>query len=410
MLTATVPSIPPPIASGFIAAPIGASRNSGVFQGSLLSNSVIPAAAPSAPPPRTMASIVPTPVTATSKLSGGKFALTSISSTVSAPSSAMVSTSLAAAPAASVISYQFVPVGNPGNANDPSTGNLYGSVNYSFDIGQFDITLYQYATFLNAVAKADGFSLYNTNLATNATIAGITRTGASGSYQYTVTGDGNRPVTYVTWFDAARLANWMQNGQPTGLGEVNGSTEDGAYPLHGALAGVINKSPNAMYWIPTENEWYKAAYYDPTLNGGAGGYWTNATMGNGILGNTIGNQLHQANYNNGTFSTGGVNGFLTDVGAFSMSLSAYGIYDASGDVYQWNDAVVSSNSRGLRGGAWDSTSSFFLLSSDRSYSNPNFASSDLGFRLAMVPEPSPLVALVGGAALLFAGRRRRALR
>ena len=157
----------------------------------------------------------------------------------------------------------------------------------------------------------------------------------------------------------------------------------------------------------------QAAYYDPTLNGGAGGYWTDATMGNGALGNVIGNQPHQANFYNGTYSTGGVNGYLTDVGAFTMSLSAYGLYDASGDVYQRNDAVVSSNSRRLRGGAWDSTCVLFpppSSSANRSYSNPNFASSDLGFRLAMVPEPSPLVALVGGAALLFAGRRRRALR
>ena len=48
--------------------------------------------------------------------------------------------------------------------------------------------------------------------------------------------------------------------------------------------GVVNKNRNALYWIPTESEWYKAAYYDPSLNGGAGGYWTNATMGNGVHG------------------------------------------------------------------------------------------------------------------------------
>ena len=75
----------------------------------------------------------------------------------------------------------------------PATGNVYGGVSYSYDIGQYDVTLNQYATFLNAVAQVDPFNLYNTSLATNAAIAGITRTGANGSYQYSVIGDGQPP-------------------------------------------------------------------------------------------------------------------------------------------------------------------------------------------------------------------------
>ncbi len=183
--------------------------------------------------------------------------------------------------ARSEIGYQFVTVGNPGNGNDPATGGHYGEVDYTYDIGQFDVTLTQYTAFLNSVANTDPYGLYYGSMSSNLNIAGISRSGSSGSYSYSVIGDGQLPVAYVTWFDAARFANWMQNGQPTGLGEAAGSTEQGAYTLNGdTTSGLETKNANALYWIPTENEWYKAAYYDPTLNGGAGGYWTYATRSN----------------------------------------------------------------------------------------------------------------------------------
>lgn len=334
---------------------------------------------------------------------------TAISSPVSAsptiPTTVLTS---ASSTGSANIGYQFVTVGNPGNANDPATGNQYGAVNYSYDIGKYDVTLTQYCAFLNAVAVTDSYGLYDPNMASDAHVAGISRTGPNGAYSYSVIGDGQRPVTYVTWFDAARFANWVNNGQPTGLGEVNGSTEDGAYILHGATSGVVNKQPNAQVWIPTESEWYKAAYYDPTLNGGAGGYWADAARSNSVPGNTIGSQPNQANYFNGTYSTGGAgNNYLTDVGAFSMSMSPYGTYDQMGDVYQWNDAVIGLT-RGYRGGAWNDFASSYLLSSNALYADPGTTSGpNIGFRLAGIPEPAVWPSLLGGAGLLLARRRRR---
>ena len=63
----------------------------------------------------------------------------------------------------------------------------------------------------------------------------------------------------------------MTNGQPTGS-QTALTTENGAYTLSGATSGIITKNPGATWYIPTEDEWYKAAYYDPTLNSGSGGY------------------------------------------------------------------------------------------------------------------------------------------
>ncbi len=117
---------------------------------------------------------------------------------------------------ASAITIPTVPVGNVGNANDPATGNLYGGVGYGYNIGTTEVTVGQYTAFLNAVATTDTYALYNTPMATDDNIAGISRSGASGSYSYSVIGSANHPVTYVSWGDAARFSNWLHNGQPTG--------------------------------------------------------------------------------------------------------------------------------------------------------------------------------------------------
>lgn len=159
-------------------------------------------------------------------------------------------------PCARAITIDMVTIGNPSNAND-TTG--YGGVSYIYNIGTAEVSLFQYAAFLNAVAATDTYNLYNgTYMGNNANIAGISRSGSSGNYSYSVLGTGARPVTYVSWFDAARFVNWMANGQPVGA-QGNGTTENGAYSLFGAISGV-GFSKNAInpntgnattYWIPS---------------------------------------------------------------------------------------------------------------------------------------------------------------
>ena len=331
---------------------------------------------------------------------------------------------------AHAVTYDLVPVGNAGNANDPATGNLYGGVNYPYQIGKYDVTIGQYTTFLNAVAVTDTYSLYNASMATDFNVAGIARTGSSGSYTYSAITNGgnsaNRPITYVSWFDSARFANWMANGQPTGA-QSSTTTENGAYNVNGATSGnapaknVTNPNTSAAptFFIPNENEWYKAAYFDPTLNSGSGGYYTYATQSNTAPGNVIGSGLNQANYYNGVYSvtqSGAYDSnqnYLTDVGAFSGSGSFYGTFDQSGNVYQWNDLDgTSGSSRGRRGGYWYYNAVY--LSSSLGYAfDPSFETADIGIRLASpvaVPEPSTWV--MGLAGIACGGwemwRRRRA--
>jgi formylglycine-generating enzyme len=325
---------------------------------------------------------------------------------------------------AAPITYDLVPVGNPGNANDPATGNLYGGVNYDYQIGRYAVTIGQYTEFLNAVAKTDTYSLYNASMATDTNVAGILQTGSSGAYVYGViaasgtapyggVSAGGRPITYVNWFDAARFANWMANGQGSG------STENGAYDLANWTSGtapaknLINPNTGAAptFYIPNANEWYKPAYYSPLLNSGSGGYYAYATQSNDAPGNIIGSGTNQANYKAGnvysvtqssSFLPEPEQNYLTDVGAFSGSGSFYGTFDQSGNVWQWNDLDgLPGSSRGVRGGGWMNNVPSVLSSNFSDSYDPSYGSYYIGFRLASpvaVPEPSTYAMALAGLA------------
>lgn len=323
--------------------------------------------------------------------------------------------------ARSDITIDTVRVGNVGNANDPATGNLYGGVNYAYNIGKYEVTVGQYTVFLNAVAAVDTYNLYNTSMATDPQIAGISRTGSSGSYSYDVIGSPNHPATYVSWGDAARFANWMHNGQPSGAQDVN-TTENGAYPLNGARTDeeliAFSRNAGARWFIPSENEWYKAAYYQPAGQGGdADNYWayptrTNSEPNSDQPPGAFSIRTNVANFFRNDGVTNGINdgfavtgsttddsfqNYLTDVGAYTSASSFYGTFDQGGNVYEWNEAVFLGNRlRGRRGGSMFNDSSE-MLSSSRRRINPSGFGSVFGFRVANVPEPSTIVLATLGA-------------
>ncbi len=268
--------------------------------------------------------------------------------------------------AAQAVTIDLVTVGNPGNAPDTRYyGRSMGAVPYVYSMGKYEITTGQYCEFLNAVAATDTYGLYNSYMSiSGAGSCMIRQLGNSDSYTYLVdaNGDGlvdanwvNRPVNLVCWGDAARFCNWLYNGQPSGLQDLS-TTEDGSYFLNGATSYealiAVTRKANAGWVIPTENEWYKAAYHKN--DGVTGNYWDYPTGTNSVPSNKV---LNPDPGNNANYAFAiGLPYNRTPIGEFENSESPYGTFDQGGNVWEWTEGIVfyesHGNERVFRGGSY----------------------------------------------------------
>ena len=165
----------------------------------------------------------------------------------------------------------FVGIGDTGNTADT---NSYGSVSYEYAIMVNPITNAEYITFLNSVdpSGTNVRELYNPSMTTDIRGGiGFDNTKVVGSRYFAKPHMSNKPVNFVNWLSAARMCNWLHNNKSAS------GTESGSYALDGNLTGWdFNRSNDAKYVIPSNNEWYKAAYYK-SGNTNAG-YWLYPTQ------------------------------------------------------------------------------------------------------------------------------------
>ena len=273
------------------------------------------------------------------------------------------------------VQFNWAVIGDVGNAAD-STG--FGSVSYRFSMATTEVTNAQYAEFLNAKARTDSHGLYNENMA--GPHGGIERSGSAGAYTYTVRGGREgHPVNFVSFMDSMRFVNWLQNGQG------DGDTESGTYAVANGL--VEARAAGDRFVLPSENEWYKAAYY---RGGGThAGYWA------------YGNSSDTAD--SAMANLANAHGGTTMVGSFSAN--ALGVFDMAGNLSEWNEAMIDSQSRGIRGGSWSADASFAAATTRAMFpDDPGKENADVGFRVAFVPAPGAGVVLL--AAFASTGRRR----
>ncbi|UCC29576.1 MAG: SUMF1/EgtB/PvdO family nonheme iron enzyme [Phycisphaerales bacterium] len=301
-----------------------------------------------------------------------------------------------------------VSVGNPGNTGEWSGASygglgpdrICGAVDYVYNIGQFEVTAGQYTVFLNAVAVEDTYGLYNTRMWDREKGCKIERTGSSTNYSYSVGAEwADRPVNYVSWADAARFCNWLHNGQPTGPQNLT-TTEDGSYYLNGATSDAelmaVVREPDATWVIPSEDEWYKAAYHKN--DGVTGNYWDYPTGNDSVPSNDLVEPIDPGN--NATFHDGdwpdpagytiGSPYYRTEFGAHENSGSPYGTFDQGGNVQEWNEAIFVDplgSYRGLRGGMFGDYDPLLHAAYRDRYNAPTYEGGGLyvGFRVAEVP-------------------------
>jgi formylglycine-generating enzyme required for sulfatase activity len=308
--------------------------------------------------------------------------------------------SLLIASSASAVTMAWTPIGNPGNACDSQPDGAggtgcYGAVGYAYQIGTYEVTNAQYAEFLNAKAPSDPYGLYTNGSDPNhPTIDGISRSGSSGSYSYSaVAGRENTPVTSVSVFDAMRFANWLNNGPGSG------DTETGSYTLLGGTAipsngYTVTRNDNAAIVLTSENEWYKAAYYDAS----SASYFAYPADSNAqTVCSTPTTAGNSANCFNAV-------GSPTNVGSYAGSASPYGTFDQGGNVWEWNETRPGPYERGLRGGGFYYSFPSDLAASYRSSDEAGVEYFDAGFRLAMVPEPGTGLLVIAGLLGLAARR------
>ena len=279
----------------------------------------------------------------------------------------------------------WLTVGHPGNPPD-HTG--CGAVAEVFQIMKHEVTVAQYVEFLNAVATADDphqlwLPAMGEHVITDLGQGGIRqdvpqcilRQGAPGHWRYVPAPDWDqRPVIFVTCYSAMRYANWLHNGRQAA------DTEDGAYRLSDGVH--VQRSPAARVWLPSEDEWYKAAYFQPEAQGGPpGDYWSfpMSTLQSPTEAEP-GAELPTA----AAFSRG-FSGILP-VGSFPNATSPCGALDMGGNVWEWTDQSRYGSKRILRGGSaahtWHK-----LQSTVRSNASPDRWYPDTGFRLARKVAP-----------------------
>ena len=264
-------------------------------------------------------------------------------------------------------------------STNPSSG--YGIVNEDYRMGTYEITNDQWNKFVNDYGAVTGSpsSVYDE------------------SAYWTGT---DVPTNELSWYEGAQFINYLNTSTDHQAAyKFTGTQGTSGYSLAVWESGDVGydadnpyRNSNAFYFLPTEDEWVKAAYWNGTS------LQTYATTDDSIP--TAG---FDTNYDYAV-------GQPWNVGSGSEELN--GTFDMMGNVSEWMESPWTSGDylpgsyRGIRGGSYtDSGLGYSLRSSYRVFGlSPDVESYGVGFRVASVPEPATLILLGLGAVML---RRKR---
>jgi len=268
------------------------------------------------------------------------------------------------------IDIDFVTIGNAGNPGDtridyPDSAEPYGcgAVDYIYKIGKFEITNGQWDAFVSAAGTPTG--------------------NPSTAYDESSHWTGTDVPTTMSWYEAAQFCNYLTSGDKSQGAYLFSGNNNNPGDFLGIDRDTAISAYDIIYVIPTEDEWYKAAYYTGS------GY---STYANGTNDAPIEDVDSNFDYESGcqpwTVGTG--------------TMEQNGTFDMMGNVYEWNEATYGGD-RGHRGSSYNNNENY-LRSSTRDNTYPYNEAPILGFRVASIPEPSTLLLLGLGAVML---RRKR---
>ncbi len=277
---------------------------------------------------------------------------------------------------------EFVTIGSPGNPPD-TTGdpNPAGAVPYEYRMGKYEISE-------QMIDKANALGGL-----------GITKD----------TRGPDKPATRVSWFEAAQFVNWLNTS--TGSAPAYKFDDEGNFQLW--LPGDVGfnlsnpfRNTQARYFLPSADEWYKAAFYDPATN-----LYFDFPNGSNSA------PLPVAS---GTAPGTAVFDVPFDQGPADIMLaggpSPFGTIAQAGNVWEWEETEVDlvNNDpqaiRGFRGSAWLPVNGdpLSLSSSFRHYIQlPGNSIGDTGFRVASVPEPITFWLVASGCSAFLLRRFQR---
>jgi hypothetical protein len=275
----------------------------------------------------------------------------------------------------------FVTIGNPGNPPDANP-NPAGAVPYSYRIGTYEISE-------QMIDKANALGGL-----------GITKDTRGPDY----------PATSVTWYEAAKFVNWLDTSSgsvPAYKFDGNGNFQLWAPSDAGYDPNNLFRNSLAKYFLPSLNEWHKAAYYNPAT----GTYFTYPTGSNNVPDGIdfVGDPNFEAVFYDGGLNSGP--NFVTNVGL----LSPYGTAGQGGNVYEWDETAFDrmNNSAGegrdIQGGSWGTSANVLSAAHTGIGIMPTLEGDSVGIRIAsVVPEPQAMLLTVTSLlGLLHFGYNRR---
>jgi len=332
--------------------------------------------------------------------------------------------------------FNFKTIGNPGNAPYPGNGEFgpdgpflqrvgVGSVPYTYRMAETEVRTEQYIEFMNIVGRQDP-DLALLELEPLSWGGGLDLSYAGPGFQWKILPRPEAPteqfakavVADISWRGAAMYVNWLHNGK----GEDPASWRAGVYDTStfgqnpdGTFTDQLTRSPGARYWIPSEDEWLKAAHYDPNKHGpGDGGWWEYAHMSDDTAPTPglPGEPGAQTSAGIGRTLPGGGDPWIRiDAGSYPHVRSAFGLLDVSGGAREFTENGGSRLIDRIAEGSYLGQSFDVVHLVDRAWASngsfsPGFRTAFTGLRVASTVPATQTVTVLIVASFLRCTRRR----